>query len=858
MFDRLRHLAHPRERLLAAFLSVLAGVVVFLVASELFPYHSSNHDEGVYLQQAATLLDGQLQLSPGALADAVRPWFFLEDGGRLYPKYQPLPAGLYAVGMALFGEPRVTLAAVATGNVALVYTLGAMAFDRRVGLLAAAGFATAPMTLVTSSVFLPYAPTTLCNLAFAVAYLHAHRTGRARSGAVAGAAIGVAFFTRPYTAVLFAAPFLIHATWEVGGLLRERVGGAGALLTAPALGRQAVTAVVGLAFVALTLAYNAAVTGSALTFPYEAFAPRDGPGLGRREILGHSVEYSLPVAVRANAEVVWYLLTRWAPAGALGSLLAGVGLLAAGPARRLLPGGLSGVLGRDGPTARGLLAGLFVSVPAGNLLFWGNYNILATPGDPTDGLLGRFGPFYHFDLLAPLAVFGAAGTLALWRARGGLLTRTDARLLGRSARLGRVLLAGALVAVLLGTSAALVAGPVERNAAHTATYEDAYQPFEERAFENAVVFLPTPYGDWLNHPFQALRNEPGFDGDVVYAMERDPAGDFAVVDAYPDRSYYRYTYRGEWTADPDDREVSPLLEHRALRSGPRLAGETTVGVPDRVHHARVRVETGAGRVTHSVTDPGGELRLSWAVDSAGAHLGAVGGKRVDTGVPVESVDEVVVLVRLTGSAGETLTYRQSTPVRTVKSGVEALWPPGRSVCALVDDCGREGTYLPDRPQYEGVAFETLLSQVNASANATLWSVPADRAGSSAGSSSAATAGSPTQPRPGEAMVMPSCVVARESSRLPIASCNAPDSGRPASASCSTDIERTPTGANSEARKSPFDTTTNASSSRPPDATRSTIRLHRLPAAPVCRRSTGGGLGLDSTSSVLCCLCCNEC
>ncbi len=712
---RVRGLARPRERLLAAVVAVLAGVAVFLLASELFPYHSSNHDEGVYLRQAAALLEGQFQLFPGELADAVRPWFFVAEEGRLYPKYQPLPAGLYAVSMALFGEPRVTLAAVTTGNVALVYTLGAMAFDRRVGLLAAVGFATAPMTLVTSAVFLPYAPTTLCNLAFAVAYLHAHRTGRPASAALAGGAVGVAFLMRPFTAVLFAAPFVGHALWEVGTALRGRADttGLSGFLRTPALGRQATTAAVGLGCVAATLAYNAHVTGSPFTFPYEAFAPRDGPGFGRRRILEHAVEYSPDLAVRTNAAVVWYLLTRWVPAGALGTALAAVGLLASTRVRRLLPGALGTGLSGDetaGSTARLVLGGLFLTVPAGNVLFWGNFNILANPGDPTDGFLGQFGPFYHFDLLAPVAIFGAAGTLALWRARGRV-TAPVSGLSPGSGRLGRVVLAAVLVGGLLVTNGALVAGPLERNAAHTATYEEAYAPFEDRDLENAVVFLPTPYGDWLGHPFQYLRNEPGFDGDTVYALDRGPPGNFEVREAYPNRTQYRYSFRGEWTADASEREVTPLLEQQSLRAGPRLAGETTVQVPDRVTHAQVRIETPAGRVTHTAADPGAELPVTWSVDGTNASLTAVDGESVGAGVPVESVGEVVLLVRLVQPAGETLTYRQATAVRTTRGGVEAVWPPEQTVCPLVDDCGREGTYLPDRGDRYGLAVESRLEPV---------------------------------------------------------------------------------------------------------------------------------------------------
>ena len=53
-----------RFRLFAALLSLVAGAVVLLIATELFPYHTTNHDEAVYLQQAAMLLEGQLSIAP--------------------------------------------------------------------------------------------------------------------------------------------------------------------------------------------------------------------------------------------------------------------------------------------------------------------------------------------------------------------------------------------------------------------------------------------------------------------------------------------------------------------------------------------------------------------------------------------------------------------------------------------------------------------------------------------------------------------------------------------------------------------------------------------------------------------------
>ncbi|KYH26188.1 hypothetical protein HAPAU_12830 [Halalkalicoccus paucihalophilus] len=674
-----------REPLLAGCIAALAAVAVFAVASVVFPYHSVNHDEGVYLQQAAMLLEGQLQLHAGDLAGAFRPWFFVEDGGRLYPKYAPVPAAMYAVSMALFGEPRVTLAAIAGGNALLVYVLGTMAFDRRVGVVAAATFAAAPMTLVTSSVFLPYAPTTLLNLLFAVWYLRGARRRDRRYAAAAGLAIGLAFFARPYTAVLFAAPFIAHALWTVGSALHEK-----GLRPLPGpLVRNALTAVGGLSFVGLTLAYNAVLTGSPLVFPFAAFAPMDGPGFGRRRILEHAIEYTPALALEANAHVLQYLATRWFTAGTLGTACAACGLVLA--ARRWRE--------PEDRVAGPILSGLFLTVPLGNVFFWGNFNILATMGDPNDGLIASLGPFYHFDLLVPLSIFAAAGVVAGWR---WIAVRVRER---ASRPVARPVLAAVLIASLALAGAAtapLVAEPIERNAEYTAKYETAYEPIEAAEFDEALVFMPTPYGEWQNHPFQSLRNDPGFDGSVVYALDRDPAEDFAVLDAYPDRTAYRYAYRGEWTPDPDE-HVTPKLETLSVRSGDRLAGETTVGVPANVDRATVRLESDGEVAEYGIDGPGERITVNWTLEPGAARL-----EGADSTVGVEGTEEVVLTVTLVQPDGSTLTYRQETAVREEDRRVEAIAPPERTVCTLVTRCGSEGTYLPENPNAhrEGVSFET--------------------------------------------------------------------------------------------------------------------------------------------------------
>ncbi|HKJ58060.1 MAG TPA: glycosyltransferase family 39 protein, partial [Halobacteriales archaeon] len=300
-----------REQTLAAGLALVAGVLSVAIGVYVFPYLSVNHDEAVYLQQAAMLLEGQLYLRP-PVPEAFRPWFFVRDGAAFYPKYAPVPAAMFATG-ELVGSARVALAVLAAAATWLTYAVVAEVFDRRRGLLAAAFLVASPLFLIQSAVFLPYLPTAVLNLLFAFAYLRADRTRSHRWAAVAGAAIGLAFFARPYTAVLFAAPFAVHALWTFRTPDR------------PTVLRQSVTAVLGLAGVAVTLSYNALLTGSPFVFPYEAFAPLDGLGFGRRALLGYSVEYTPGLALRANAEVLWTLFARWVAAGPLGTGLAALG-----------------------------------------------------------------------------------------------------------------------------------------------------------------------------------------------------------------------------------------------------------------------------------------------------------------------------------------------------------------------------------------------------------------------------------------------------------------------------------------------------------------------------------------------------
>ncbi|MFT4965117.1 MAG: hypothetical protein ACI9PP_002408, partial [Halobacteriales archaeon] len=467
--------------------------------------------------------------------------------------------------------------------------------------------------------------------------------------------------------------------------------------------------------VTLALLYNWSVTGDPLLFPYEAFAPLDGLGFGRRRILDHELRYTPALAVRRSLRLLWIFLTRWTAAGVLGTFAALVGIAAT-------VRGLRETGWRPSPndleeeTLQVLLLGLLASVTVGNVYFWGTANVLGDPTVPTNGLIAFLGPFYHFDLLLPLSAFGAAGALAVWRRVRDRMRAIEAISPGQVRAVLLVLLL-LVTPVAVAAETSVLRPPVERNLAHTESYDRAYEPFEGRHLEDAVVFTPTPYGDWLAHPFQRFRNDPGLDGPVLHALDRG-GGNFAVVDTAQNRTYYRYTYRGEWLGDQGTR-ITPALQRLDVHTGSRLEAGTTVGVPAETVAVVVRVSNGDTSTRYRIDDAaeGSSLFLNWTLSPDGVRFGnatdgidRVGGPER---VRIDGNGTLTVSITLHAEQGATLTYRQAVSVRATDDRVAVLWPPHRSVCTIVRDCGHEGTYLPGRPDRypAGVQFRTNVSAV---------------------------------------------------------------------------------------------------------------------------------------------------
>jgi hypothetical protein len=711
----------PTETCVLALIATISAGLAALISIELLPYLSLNHDEGVYLQQARLLLDGQFWVT-SEIPDAVRWWFFIEDGGQQYPKYTPVPAAVFAVGIAI-GEARIALALVAAANVWLVGLITAELFDRWTGVVAGGVLAGTPLFLIQSATFLPYATTMMFNLVFALGYIRSVQRGNLTYVLIGGGGLAMAIFSRPYTAVLFALPFVLHALYGLIAVSRRPTYAA----LERQLARNGLFGLLGAIGIGIALYYNTILTGDPFTFPYQAFAPRDGIGFGTREILSYNRVYTPEIALGANSRVLQRLVTQWSFAAPIGILVAMVGFVGTvGPLTDTRWAATDGNRATQTAAVHQAplqlpLAGIVVTVPLGNILFWGNLNILAELEAPGDGLISVLGPFYHLDMVVPLSVFTAVGLITLWRA-----LRTGALNQGLTAQQTRLTLSLVLiggVACTGGIGVIALEDPIGQHSAYTERYEQAYEPFDQRAggdwagaplgttpaFNDAVVFVQTPYGDWLGHPFQSLRNSANLDGPVVYALDRSARGDFEVIATYPDRHYFRHTYRGRWAADPQP-DITAAIQPLDVETGESLEGQTRVGVVGRP--STVRLEIADRSVVYKTTGEHTEtLTVPWQINPGSVR---VTGDRFDPRGPAsiqyEGAAELAIVVTFVQQGGATVSYRQTLTLRTSGGQVELIWPPQTQICRLTTDCGSESTYIPGGGDYlQGAMINSTLA-----------------------------------------------------------------------------------------------------------------------------------------------------
>ena len=240
------------------------------------------------------------------------------------------------------------------------------------------------------------------------------------------------------------------------------------------------------------LAYNAAVMGSVLTFPYTVH-PQDTIGFGLRASFGPTgFHFGLPQAwaglVHNTGQAV-----RWTAGGLVGLVLAGVGL----------------VVNRRNPRLW-IVASWVLLFPLGYFFFWTTWNIA------NFGLIEPLGPLYYLPSLAALAVLAGAGAVAVWRWN----------------RIGAaVVLVAALVLSVLTFQSSWSA-----NRSTSAADRSAARLLASPSVTPRLVITPPTFpGD----PYVHEQNPPDLVGPVLYAMSPSMTKTLALLESHPGVQAFR-------------------------------------------------------------------------------------------------------------------------------------------------------------------------------------------------------------------------------------------------------------------------------------------------------------------------------
>ena len=520
---------------------VLAGALFVFVFSAAYNYFVFDHvphvhDEISALFQARILLGGHFTVpSPPARESFDFPHTI--NNGRWYSMYPPGWPLLLAVGL-LIKAPWLVNPFLGGLTILLLYLLGLEIYGRRTGVWAAVLGSVSIWLLLMSSTMMSHPAGLVFNAVFLLFFFRSLKRPDVRNGLAAGFAFGIAFLVRPYSALVFALPFLLVLAVRLLREFKARWRNALAMILPAALCGG------------LFLFYNAMTTGHAFTPGYLVYhGPQYATLFGRPPTLDYDFT-PLVAAVQsgANMAAINDYLFGW-PLTSLWLLLFALWAAGARPRER-------------GPDVL-LLCG-FLSMLVGYFFFWGAFVII--------------GARMFYDGLPLLLLLSARG-----------LEQAPSLLAGRFRRIGAAAWSKALagVLVLFTVYAFAVRFPAWTRPTRCAWYYERYDhnfcgstawianAVRGLGLHNAVVVLKFVYGPltgfptgWWSSGF--AYDTPGLEGDVIFANDRGAAQNLTLLRAFPGRSFYSYTGMLEKGV------LAPLREENgAVRTGPPIVPAQT-------------------------------------------------------------------------------------------------------------------------------------------------------------------------------------------------------------------------------------------------------------------------------------------
>lgn len=500
-----------RASLLALLISLLAVAASAWVATDIFENIPHLEDELAYVWQARMAAQLRLSMPSPVETHALLTPFVVDYQGLRFGKYPPGWPAMLALG-ELTGLRAWVNPLLAGLAVWLLFRLGQRLHGDWVGLLAAGLLTSSPFFLVNAGSLLAHVWGLVLTLIFALAWLDAFAPRAPLTPrhawlvtVLAALALGLLALTRPFTAVLVAAPFAVH--------------GAIALLRGPNPVRLRLLAFVLLAggLSALIFVWQFAVTGDFHTNPYTLWWPYDrigfGPGVGVRDT-GHTL-YQGWVNTRFSLKVGASDLFGWARLSWI-----------------FLPFGLLGLLWRGKSAWRlrhewrtWLIVFAALALIAGYMAYWVGAWL--------------FGPRYYFEALPALCLVSALGIAALagYPAAPGESYTPAAGWL-RLRRLGMV----AVLALLVAANLRFYLPPRLDLMRNLYTINAGrLEPFlTEDAQKLAPALFLVETERWM--PYGALLDlqAPDFSSPFVFALNLGPRANASLTEIFSERRVFYY------------------------------------------------------------------------------------------------------------------------------------------------------------------------------------------------------------------------------------------------------------------------------------------------------------------------------
>jgi hypothetical protein len=478
-YDRCTELSLREASSLVVCASALTFLLVTLVRYGLLKDAPISDDEHAYAFMGQLFASGRIYVP--SLPTPLRPFLdnqFIINDGKMYGIYFPGHPAALAIGERLNIMSWVpTISAALT--VPLAFAVARRIFDLRTALTTLPLLLVSPYFLFPSATLLAHSTAAVLLLAFVYSVLRLRETpDRFRWWIVGAVALSWAVLTRPFSAPIFAVPWLV---WLGGDVWRGRSG--------RVIGGAIVFCLIGASALGLLLAYQYALSGSPFVSGYQTFSHTYNVNL-----VGITLEALPPLPSIHEFMFALARINFW---------------LFGWPASLLLI-----VFCRRNAGGRRLLASVVY--------------VLLLYGAITAGSIHPVGPVHYSELAVPLVILSASGLERLIE-----LSRAAIAWAGAARAVVTIPLAATLCALV--TFYPVYGGSLRASADLTRA---PYELLAERGIDRALVFvhtLPGLYVSPFSWAYYRRNNSPDLTDPILFVNYLGPEKNKEFMRLFPDR-----------------------------------------------------------------------------------------------------------------------------------------------------------------------------------------------------------------------------------------------------------------------------------------------------------------------------------